>query len=128
MASLDQQHSSTLEKKKIKNVLKLKKERRHKNLTLTLLFYLDSFSEYLVKNIKILVDNSDKIVSFFCTGIKRIALFCSLLAFYLFCCYFAIRCRFGLHIDPRDMREVNYYVLESGKHSLWVALLALFFV
>ena len=46
----------------------------------------------------------------------------------VFCCYAAIRYRFGYNIDPRDFQEANYYVIESGKHSLWVALLALFFV
>ena len=39
-----------------------------------------------------------------------------------------MRYRFGYNMDPRDFQEANYYVIESGKHSLWVALLALFFV
>ena len=127
---------SDLDKKKIKSVFQIRKEKIHKKKTL--LSYVDSFFRNLsfeeMKNTLIQncignhtdrMDTTDKIFSFFNKTIKRAAIWGLIYLLYTTCLYVFMYIKFGLFVSSH---QANLYVIESSQKAMWVVFLILFLV
>ena len=71
------------------------------------------------------MDNREKIVSFFNKTIKRAAICLLIYSFYTFCCYIFLYIKFGLFVSRH---QADLFAIESSQPAFWVVLLILFLV